>query len=433
MAASTSTSPLHLDEQERNSGERWLLLLAAVFLFVGFLALDLQRQSGLYHWVHFAVWIVCSIGGVYVLDQHIPRRDPFIFPIVMFLSGWGLLLIGRLAPGFAYRQAIWLIVAVIALVLSSSYAHLLIWLRTYRYTWLFGGMTLLIGTIILGTNPSGFGPELWLGIGSVFFQPSELLKLILIAFLASYLGEHYPALRTQAMLDEQQHTGLSARIFGPILLMWGLSIVILIWQQDLGTAVLFFAVFLSLLYVASGQILILISGTGLIGLAGYAAYRLFSVVQLRIDIWLNPWPEADGRAFQVVQSLMAVASGGVFGQGVNQGSPTYIPVVHSDFVFSAAAEEWGLLGVIVIIACIAILILRGLNIAASQADRPFQALLALGISTLIGVQSLLIMGGVLKIIPLTGVTLPFMSYGGSSLLISFIMAGLLLRLSSGRR
>ncbi|HEX2905500.1 MAG TPA: FtsW/RodA/SpoVE family cell cycle protein, partial [Phototrophicaceae bacterium] len=222
---------------------------------------------------------------------------------------------------------------------------------------------------------------------------------------------------------------LSPRVVGPVLLMWGLSVVILVWQRDLGTAVLFFIVFLVLLYVASGYSLILVSGTLLILVAGIIAYREFSVVQLRVDIWLNPWPEADNRAFQIVQSLLAFAAGGIFGQGVGQGSPTYIPVVHSDFAFAAIAEEWGLLGLVVVVVCLATLFTRGLRISVQQTGRPFRALLAVGLSTLLAAQSLLITGGVLKVLPLTGVTLPFLSYGGSSLLASFVMVGLLLRLS----
>ena len=188
--------------------------------------------------------------------------------------------------------------------------------------------------------------------------------------------------------------------------------MVLIWQRDLGTAILFFAVFLVLLYVASGYNLILFSGAILIVIAGFVAYHFFGVVRLRIDIWLNPWPEADGRAFQIVQSLLAFAAGGTFGQGVGQGAPTYIPVVHSDFVFAALAEEWGLLGTLTIIACVAIIVTRGLQIAIQQQQRSFRALLSVGLSMVIATQSFLIMAGVLKLLPLTGVTLPYLSYGG---------------------
>jgi cell division protein FtsW len=372
--------------------------------------------------------VVCAAVGNRLLDHHLPGRDPLLFPLTMFLSGWGLILIDRLAPPFADRQTIWLLVSTAALLLVATLPHFLRWLRNYRYVLLTLGLLLLVATIVLGTNPSGQSgaPQLWLGFGSIYFQPSEALKIILVGFLASYLAEQYPAMRAEGLGGGQ---ALSPRVFGPILLMWGVSVVILIWQRDLGTAILFFAVFLVLLYVASGYNLILASGALLIGIAGLVAYWYFDVVQLRVDIWLNPWPEADGRAFQIVQSLLAFAAGGTLGQGIGQGSPVYIPVVHSDFVFSAVAEEWGLLGIITVLFCMAALVTRGLQIAIRQQGKPFLMLLAVGLSMLIATQSLLIMAGVLKLIPLTGVTLPYLSYGGSSLLVSFIVIGLLLHLS----
>ncbi len=409
-----------------------LLGIGVAFVLVNTLALLLVRgQLQSVEWLHALVWVVCVLGGQAILNRFLAGHDPFLFAIPMFLSGWGLILVERLAPRFSERQMVWVAVSVAAMLLVATFPHTLRWLRQYRYVLLIIGILLLVGTIILGTNPSGFesAPQLWLGFGSVFFQPSEALKIILVAFLASYLAEQYPAIRA-LNLAAAHRPSLSPRLFGPILLMWGIAIVILVWQRDLGTAILFFAVFILLLYIASGYTLILIAGGGLILVAGFAAYQAFSVVQLRVDIWLNPWPEADNRAFQIVQSLMTFAAGGSFGQGVGQGSPTYIPVVHSDFVFAAIAEEWGLLGVCCVVASIAVLTLRGLQIAIRQQGRSFLALLAVGLSLIIAIQSLLIMMGVLKLMPLTGVTLPFLSYGGSSLLASFVMIGLLLRLSA---
>jgi cell division protein FtsW len=371
------------------------------------------------------------LGG-WLLHRHLPGHDPLFFPLTMFLSGWGLVAIDRLAPPFAERQTVWLAASTIVLLAVALLPQALRWLRNYRYLLLAIGLILLTGTIILGRNPSGQlgAPQLWLGLGSLFFQPSEALKIILVAFLASYLAEQYPAMRAEAADSARRNFGFSPRVFGPILLMWGLSVIILVWQRDLGTAILFFAVFIILLYVASGYRRILISGAVLVMIAGCVAYFAFDVVQLRVDIWLNPWPESDGRAFQIVQSLLAFASGSTFGQGVGQGSPTYIPVVHSDFVFAAVAEEWGLLGIVMVVAGIAVLVTRGLMTAVRLQRRSFLALLAVGLSMMIATQSVLIMGGVLKLVPLTGVTLPFLSYGGSSLLISFVMIGLLLRLSA---
>ncbi|MCA9925777.1 MAG: FtsW/RodA/SpoVE family cell cycle protein, partial [Anaerolineales bacterium] len=260
---------------------------------------------------------------------------------------------------------------------------------------------------------------------AVYFQPSELLKLLLVIFLASYFDEREGLLKL---------TGPNGR-FGPIpylaplLLMWGFCMILLIWQQDLGAATLFFILFLTLLYLATGESLYVWVGMGLLLIAGIFAYFTFDVVALRIDAWWNPWPDADGRAFQIVQSLLALASGGIIGQGVGLGAPNFIPVVHSDFVFAAIAEEWGLIGSISIVACFALLAHRGLRIAM-LVKRPFQKYLAAGITILLTAQAFLIMGGVTKLLPLTGVTLPFISYGGSSLLISSTMAGLLFFLSA---
>jgi peptidoglycan glycosyltransferase len=413
---------------------RGLLPAAGLFLIVNMIALAMQRPTpSPGDWMIVVVWLMCAFVGSIALGRLLPRRDPVLFPLVMFMSGWGILAIDRLNAPFADRQVIWLLVSTAALLVVVALPNILALLRGFRYTLLVVGFALLIGTILLGTNPSGQAgaPELWLGFGSVFFQPSEPLKIILVAFLASYLAEQYPALRAEGIESGRPRLwSISPRIAGPILLMWGLSMIILIWQRDLGTAILFFLVFLLLLYVASGYTALLIGGAGLVAAAAFAAYQLFAVVRLRVDIWIEPWAEADGRAYQIVQSLMSFGAGGIFGQGVNQGLPTVVPVAHSDFIFAALAEEWGLLGVVTVIACFAVLIGRGLRIAASQSGRPFQTLLAVGLTAVLGVQTLLIMGGVLKIVPLTGVTLPFFSYGGSSLLISFILIGLLLRLSA---
>ncbi|MFZ1399699.1 MAG: FtsW/RodA/SpoVE family cell cycle protein, partial [Candidatus Promineifilaceae bacterium] len=215
----------------------------------------------------------------------------------------------------------------------------------------------------------------------------------------------------------------------PLLLMWGFCMVLLVWQRDLGAATLFFIVFLSLLYLATGDWRVVVGGVGLLLLAGIFAYFAFSLVTLRIDAWWNPWPDADDRAFQIVQSLYAVAAGGIWGQGVGQGFPQYIPVVHSDFAFAAIAEEWGLIGSLGVVGLFALLAHRGMRLAL-LAERPFRRYLAAGITILLAAQAFLIMAGVTKLLPLTGVTLPFVSYGGSSMLISHVMAGLLLFLST---
>jgi cell division protein FtsW (lipid II flippase) len=412
--------------------ERTLLVIASVFLLVNYASLAiLNSPTTLEFWLQPLLWMICAWGGHVLLERRLPQRDSFLFAIPMFLSACGLILIDRLAPEFATRQSVWLLMATLLLLITSLQDYLIRWLKQYRYVLLIIGLVLLSSTILFGTNPSGAAtaPRLWLNIAGFYVQPSELLKIILVAFLASYLAEQYPLLRT-SLVEDQRRSWFLPRVLGPILLMWALSIVILIWQRDLGTAMLFFIVFILLIYVASGYFSVLVGGLLLILVAGIAAYQLFDVVQLRIDIWLNPWPDADNRAYQIVQSLMAISSGQIFGQGISQGLPTVIPVVHSDFIFAALAEEWGFIGITVVVTCFGVIAIRGFRIAVLHQERPFSALFAVGLSMMLSVQAVMIMGGVLKLIPLTGVTLPFVSYGGSSLLISFIMIGLLMKLSS---
>ncbi|MBK8932903.1 MAG: FtsW/RodA/SpoVE family cell cycle protein [Chloroflexi bacterium] len=420
-----------LEEAQEQNGRRQalLLLIVTAFVLTNAAALSLAVDGAL-RWSHVwapLVWL--GLVGVAhgVLHRFKPRRDPFIFPLAALLTGWGLVLIDRLAANFLARQVIWLVLGTAVLLAITTLPHNLRLLRRYRYTWLSGGLLLLAATLIFGVNPSGYGAALWLPvpfIGQVYFQPSELLKLLLIIFLASYFDER------EAMLAASKQNGWAGILsyLAPLLLMWGFCIVLLVWQRDLGAATLFFIVFLALLYMATGDIRFVIAGSGLMLLAGIFAYFAFDLVALRVNAWWNPWPDAADRAFQIVQSLYALAAGGILGQGVGQGFPIYIPVVHSDFIFAAIAEEWGLVGSLSTVLIFVLLAYRGLRLAL-MARRPFQRYLAAGITILISAQALLIMSGVTKLLPLTGVTLPLISYGGSSMLINSAMIGLLLYMS----
>jgi cell division protein FtsW (lipid II flippase) len=417
--------------EQNGRREAILLFLATVFVFLNAAGLSLV-ESGRVQWGSMwpgLVWAALMGGAFWLLHRFKPLHDPIIFPLLALLTGWGVILLARLAPNFLTRQIIWLCLGTAVLLITTLLPHNLLWLRHYRYTWLTAGLLLLGASLLLGVNPSGADTATyWLKIPllrSVFFQPSELLKLLLVVFLASYFAEREGLLR----LGGQNGRFGSLPYLAPLLLMWGFCMILLVWQQDLGAATLFFIVFLTLLYMATSDIRYILGGLVLLLAAGVFAYYRFPVVALRVDAWLNPWPDANGRAFQIVQSLYAVAAGGVLGQGVGQGFPDYIPVVHSDFAFAAIAEEWGLVGSITTAACFMLLAHRGLRIAL-LAKRPFHKYLAAGITILLTTQAFLIMGGVTKLLPLTGVTLPFVSYGGSSLLVSIIMIGLLLFLSS---
>jgi cell division protein FtsW (lipid II flippase) len=435
----------------RDRRESLLLGLVAIFIISNAAALSLVRDSAL-TWSHLyapLVWLVVIALAHLLLRLFRPGRDPFILPIFALLTGFGLLLQDRLAPNFLGRQTLWFTLSTAALLIIAIVPQTLMPLRRYRYVLLLGGLLLLAITLVFGVNPSGSGAALWLPVpfpfvGQAYFQPSELLKLLLVIFLASYFTEQAPLYhyRKRIAQSSEGRPKVTLRTFfrqlpflGPLLLMWGFTLLLLVWQQDLGAAALFFIVFVVMLYLATGQKAYLRSGLALLLLAGIIAFFAFdTVVAGRIRSWLNPWPNASDRAYQIVQALYAQAAGGVFGQGIGQGFPDYIPVVHSDFALAAVAEEWGLVGSLTIIACFAVLAIRGLRVAvqATRGDQGqlFYAYLAAGLVTLLTVQSLLIMGGISRLLPLTGITLPFVSYGGSSLLVSSMAIGFLLFLSA---
>jgi len=444
-----NTLPIYLEERaiQIRRQERGLLVLAAMFVGLNAAAYSLAA-SGRLTLAHLwppAVWAAAMLGAHLLLGRFLPLRDPLLLSIVGLLTGWGLVLVDRLASNFSARQTLWVLMGTAACLTLALWPRPrpgdpagLRWLRRYRYTWLFAGLALLGLTLVFGVNPSGAGLRFWLGtrvplLGRVYFQPSELLKLLAVVYLASYMAEKRELIHIEWIkVGRLSFARPPLAYMAPLLLMWGLSLVLLVWQRDLGAATLFFAVFLTMLYLASGRWEAAASGLALLVgttvLASLLPTEQLDIVRLRLDTWLTPWPQARESAFQIVQSLLALAAGGLAGQGVGQGFPTYIPVVHSDFVFAAVAEEWGLIGALSVLLCMSVLLYRGLRLAL-LAQHPFQSFLAAGIAALIGIQSLIIMGGVTRLLPLTGVTLPFLSYGGSSMLVSFMMVGLLLKIS----
>lgn len=412
--------------------ELGLIAAALAFVACGLVQLALAEQGALsvdYIWPGVLLASLAIVGwGLFTWRA--PARDPLLFPIVILLSGWGLIEVARLQERFLSRQMWWVGLGLGALLLVAVLPYRWYWLSRYRYLWLSGGLGLLGLTIVWGVNPLGVGDRLWLSIGRLFyFQPSEALKVILIIFMASYLAEKRELLvLTDLRIGRLRLPPLS--YLGPLLLMWGFSLILLLWQQDLGAALLFLSAFLSMIYVATGRQFYVWTGIAMLIAISIAGYFLYDRIQLRGNIWLDPWSDPRGQAYQIVQSLLAFAAGGLLGTGVGLGHPTpYIPVVHTDFVFAAIGEEWGLLGALGLLLVLLVLVVRGLR-AAMRARTPFVSLLAAGLSAMLGWQSVIILGGTTKLIPLTGITLPFVSYGGSSMLVSCIMAGLLIRASA---
>ena len=403
-----------------------LLLWAALFNFIYSVCLTLSQAVRLRswdvsyrweHWIGFVVWLIGFQFLDRVLNKHLPHSDPYLLPVISMLSGIGILTIWRLDSTFGLRQSLWLFVCVLVFWLISRSKTLLHFLRRYKYIWLTGGLILTILTFFFGTYPAGDGPRLWLGCCGVYFQPSEPLKLLLIIYLSAYLADK--------PFDTQKHF----RLILPSILLCSTAFLILVAQHDIGTASIFIAIYFSLFYLATGKRRVLLISAALIVLAGILGYSFYNLVQARIDSWLTPWYDPLGKSYQIIQALLSIASGGVFGHGPGLGVPGVVPVAHSDFIYSAISEELGLLGGIALLLLFCLLIYRGLLISI-QSKNKYQMYIAAGISVFFAVQALLIIGGNIRGLPLTGVTLPFVSYGGSSLMTSFISVGILLIVSN---
>jgi len=402
--------------------------LAAAFVFCASIILTLSPAARLHswavtfrwdHWIGFIAWLVLFAILHRQTSVHLPERDPYLLPLAALLSGWGLLTIWRLNPALGLRQTAWLAVSLIVLGIGLRVPLGLQLLRRYKYFWLTAGLLLTTLTFFFGTYPegSGAGPRLWFGCCGLYFQPSEPLKLLLIVYLAAYLSG-YEHIRDNL-----------AQLMAPTLAMAGLALILLIAQRDLGTATLFIFIFTMVLYIASGSRRVLVISGLLAVLAAILGLYLFDVVRLRVAAWLNPWLDPSGRSYQIVQSLMAIANGGIIGRGIGLGSPGLVPVAQSDFIFSAIAEETGLLGALGLLLLQAFLAVRGIR-AALNAPDTYQRYLAAGLTAYLISQSVLIVGGNLRLLPLTGVTLPFVSYGGSSLLTAFVGLLILLHISN---
>jgi cell division protein FtsW (lipid II flippase) len=368
------------------------------------------------HWLVFAVWLLSFNLAHIFLTRRLPGRDALLLPAAGLLTGWGLLTIFRLYPSFGLRQAGWLALATVIFILGLNLSPDFRFLRRYKYLWLSGGLLLTGLTLFLGVNPLGYGPKMWLGCCGIYLQPSEPLKLLLIVYLAAYLADRlFPPMEGKVSLKAKT----LIPVLAPSLIMTGLALVLLVIQRDLGTASIFLFLYAVMVYIASGRRRIALIALATLLAASVAGFLLFDVVRVRFDAWLNPWLDPSGRSYQIVQSLLAIANGGLIGRGPGLGNPGLVPVPHSDFIFTAVFEEIGLVGAVGFIVLIALLVYAGLR-SALRAPDAFQRYLAAGLTAYLVGQSILIIGGNLRLLPLTGVTLPFVSYGGSSLVVSMI-------------
>lgn len=367
----------------------------------------------------FAAFAAAHIG----VRIFAPGADPAILPIVFTLSGIGITFVTRLQPDASLGQVIFLFLGVALMVGTLAVVKNLEVVKRYKYVLGIAGIILLVLPMFIGTEI--YGSKLWIKIGGFQFQPGEFAKVLIVLFLAGYLAEN----RELLSISNRTVLGIKfprLRLLYPLFIVWGVCLLVVAFERDLGSALLFYTIFLIMLYVATGRVSYVIIGLALLAVGAFGMYQIMSHVQVRVAIWLDPFSDAQNLGYQIVQSLFSLADGGLAGVGIGKGMADIIPVVASDMIFAAIGEEMGLLGGSAVLLLFMLFAVRGLTTAA-RAKSDLAAFSAAGLTAAISFQAFTIVGGVTKLIPLTGVTLPFMSQGGSSLLASFVIVALLLR------
>ncbi len=414
------------------------MILALLVTTLGFATLIFAQGATsppLVYGAYYAGTLFALYVGVRLI---LPHSDALLLPLVTLLTGLGLVMIFRLTynvdgkEGLAITQAVWILIG------SGTMFLLVVFFRNYHRLFDYKYLLAAVAVVLIASTftPLGYtvnGARLWVSLGPVGFQPSEFARIALIIFFAGYLAE------TRDLLAATSRTILGVQIpalkyFGPVALVWAASLGLLVFEKDLGSSLLFFAVPLLMLYAATGRIAYVLLGGVLFSVGSLLAFMIFGHVQVRVQAWLDPWKYPDTTGFQILQSIFNIADGGLLGTGLGAGFAQTIPEVETDFVFSAVASELGLLGATAVLLAFLVFVYRGTKIAL-LADDDASKLLAFGLTAMFAIQTLVIVGGVTKAIPLTGITLPFVSYGGSSVVGNFILTGLLLLISerAGRR
>jgi cell division protein FtsW (lipid II flippase) len=423
-------------KSRRRSAELGLIVLASLITAGAYLLSSLgQSESVPANIVPFLGIVIGLLLFAHLANRWLaPRADPVLLPLAALLNGLGYVMIARLAgdlgddaadlPGL---QANWVAFSIAAYVGVLMLVRRVRSLEQYRYIFAVVGLFLLIVPLIPGIGREINGARIWASIGPVNFQPGEFAKLCLAIFFAAYLTDKRELLQ-QATFRVGRLRFPEPRHLGPILLAWGLSVMVMISEKDLGSSLLFFAMFVVLLWVATEKVSYVLLGTTMFAAGAFFAWSQFAHVKDRVSTWIDPWSVAKEEGFQTAESAFALADGGLTGSGLGLGEPDRIPEVETDFIFVAIGEELGLLGATAILVAYLLIIGSGLRIAV-RASRTFEKLLAVGLTTLVGVQAFIIIGGVIRLVPLTGITLPFVSYGGSSLLANYVLLALLIRLS----
>ena len=423
--------------QSRRNLELTLLILALILSVAGYVIVGLVADNRVPAGsLGYGATLAVLFGGAHlVLRFKAPQADPVLLPGAALLNGLGLVMVRRLdyaaaaswrqaqAPSQALWTALGLLVFAAVIWLVSSYRSL----DRYRYTWLLLGLFLLVLPVVPGIGREINGARLWVFLGPFSWQPAEAAKIALVVFLGAYLAERKELLAT-ATYRAGPFLLPEIKYFLPLVMAWGVSLFVLLGEKDLGSSLLFFCVFVILLYVATGRFSYVAAGLGMFMLGALFAWSQFAHVQVRVNTWLDPWKYYNKAGFQLAQGLFSLATGGILGEGWNQGNPSEIPFASTDFIFDAFGEELGLMGVTALLLVYMLMVFRGLRIALAAND-DFGKLLTIGLIASFALQVFVIVGGVTRLIPLTGITLPFVSYGGSSLVANYALIALLCRIS----
>jgi cell division protein FtsW (lipid II flippase) len=393
-------------------------------LAVGGLALSLAPRDSLGN----PLWLFGLAALALVWVARAPRdakRDAMLPAIAVMLSAFGLMMIARLSGDLARKQEVWLAISLgIAILLGPAFDRFRR-LSAYKYVWVLGSIVLFALVAVFGQEVNG--AKLWIRLGPVQYEPIEIIKLFIVFFMAAYLAETADVIASAKPFSLRAN----AKYLGPLLVGWGASMAILVFERDIGMAVLLLAIFVAMLYVATRRLDLIAGAAAVFALGIWWAIGHYAYVAARVAAWHNPFADPLGRGYQALQGLFSLAAGGLFGTGYNLGHPALIPAAETDYIYAAWAEEFGALGGVILIAAFGIIIWRALVAAQAQPDI-YAKLLATGLAATLGFQVIIIVGGVIGLFPLTGVTLPFVSYGGSSLVANFLLIALLWAIGSER-
>ena len=417
------------------------LVPASFLLTAGFAAIFIQQSEELsdVSLTYGAIFLLLCLGGHFVLRFTLPHADPYLFPLVAVLACFGLVVIYRIDETLAREQAQWFVVGLVLFAAAIVFLRDFRVLERYRYTIALAGLLLLFLPRVPGIGQQVNGAYLGVSLGPIAFQPAEFGKIAIIIFLAAYLRDT----RQVIVQGSRRFLGLAIpplKHLGPLLVVWGAAMFMLVFIRDLGSSLMYFGGFLALLYVATNRASFVAIGLVMFGVGAWFFANTVSHVQDRVDIWLDPfnpeWVEEEG--YQIAQSVFAQADGGLFGTGFGAsllrgpGGETLIPAPHTDLIYAVTVNEVGLVGACGLLLVYLLLIQRGFKTAMISSDS-FSKLLATGLTAVFALQVFVIVGGVTRVIPLTGVTLPFVSYGGSSILANFVLVALLLLVSDRAR